>query len=118
MAVRGVYPVVIATITALTTATAISATSIPCGAVYFEADEGNSGKLYIGDSAVSATNYMAVISVTATATAAGNTLRGFWVQAPHLMGPGASNLDLKGFYVIGGAASQKLHVTYFERMGG
>lgn len=115
----GIQLKTLAVITAVTTAggTAISS-SLLVGSVYLEADEGNSGKVYIGDVNVSATRYMAVLEIVASATAQGTKQKGILISSPAPLGPGASNLDLSSIYALGSAASQKLHVTYLERMGG
>ncbi len=103
----GLGPQTLATITVGTTATAVDTTQL-AAQLYIEADGGNSGTIFVGDSNLSASRYM-------TNLAAG---KGFWVSAAWPSRPDHSNLQLNSFYVLGSAASQKVHITYFERLGG
>lgn len=110
MAISGVGPVTLAAITAATTTggTVLSATQILCATLIITADAGNSGSIYVGDANVSTTRYTAKLAANAS------------ISVPMISPsrPGASNLDLSKFYVLGSAASQKVQVTYFERLGG
>jgi hypothetical protein len=108
----GLGPKTIAAITAATSAggTQVVSTQTLCVSAYIEADGGNAGTIYVGDSNVSATRYV-------TNLAAG---KGIWIPNVFIgpSRPDASNLDLSLVYVIGSADTQKVHVSYFERLGG
>ena len=99
----------LATITCATTAggSAISTGQL-CTSVYLEADSGNSGNVYIGDINVASTRYMTVLSAG----------KGIMISADYPSKAGASNLQMSTIFSLGSAASQKLHVTFLERMGG
>ena len=105
----GIGPNVLATITAATTAggAAVIGTSQLCEMIVFTAVTGNSGTVYIGDSNISATRYMYALT-------SGQSIV---IQQNANNNPGNSNFQLSAFYAFGGAASQKLNVTYFERLG-
>lgn len=81
-----------------------------CATLYIQSDIGNGAKiLNIGTSAM--TTYGAAYSV---ALSAGQS----WTYtAPYPMKPGAAQLDISKFYVVGSAAGTVYHVSFLERMG-
>lgn len=101
-------PNTLAAVTAGTASATVLGGSQILASLYVEADGSNTSPIYLGDANTSTTRYM-------TNLAAG---KGIWISAPLPSRPDSSNLNLNLFYVITTAASQKVHVTYFERLGG
>jgi len=115
----GVAVTTLATITVGTTAVQATSTAGQLVAsVYIEADSGNTGTIYVGDSNVSTTRYMGALTVVGSGTAQGTNIKGMWITAPMPERAGASSLQLGSIYFVASAASQKVHVTYLDRMGG
>jgi len=113
-----VAPKTLSAVTVATTAggTVLSATSILCSYVRIEADAANTAatNIYVGDSNISSSRYSAALQV---ANAAGNAARYVeWYAPAEGTRPGATNIDLSKIYAICGTGSQKLQVTYIERM--
>lgn len=107
----GIGPVTLAQITVTTAGTRVqvSASKNSCVQVRFEAPAGNTGAgIYIGDSSVSATRYMAYIPKGTGIT---------FSMLNHGASPNSNEYDLTKFYVDGAANGDKLNVGYFERLG-
>lgn len=116
----GVALETIATITVGTAAVqCVASPGQLCQMVYIEADAGNTAGINVGDANVSTTRFMTVLNAIASATTGGTDQKGIWINpGSGSMRPGATNLNLGTIWFISSAAGQKIHVTYFERMGG
>lgn len=110
----GLGPTLVATITVGTTATAIGSGPLLCQQAYIEADLGNSGTVKVGDSTLTTALFMTVLANTAATNK-------IWLPNAPVVGanrPDHGNLDVNKVYLLGSAAGQVVHVTYFERLGG
>lgn len=105
----GIKPQTLAAITAATTAggTQVQSASQMCEAIVFCADFANTDKVLVGDVNISATRFM--VSLTAG--------QSYMLQINAANAPGMSNFELNGFYCAATTGTQKVHVTYFERLG-
>jgi hypothetical protein len=119
---QGYSGVALETISTITVGTAaVQCVASPgqlCGSAYIEADAANTAGINVGDVNVSTTRFMTILNAVASGTNPGTTQKGIWLFAPDPSKPGASNLNLGTIYFVSSAAGQKVHVTYFERMGG
>lgn len=87
----------------------LSANALYAQAIYLESIDSNTGSLYVGNSTVSATNYMKKL-------AAGG---GFSLNAAPgaFIGPDGGMLELSQLWVDSSTASQVLLVTYILHIG-
>ena len=76
----------------------VQSTSKNVAWISFQAESGNSGVIYVGDSTVSSTKYMAALDAKAS------------VFIPNLGVPGPYNLS--DFYVDSSGSSQNVQVAY------
>jgi hypothetical protein len=101
-------PVVIATITVATATTRVQVTDASgryfATSICFQADPANTGNLYIGDSAVTAANSMAIVPGGFYAVTADSRPRG-----------GADQFDIRDFYVDAETSGNKVRVLAFAQ---
>ena len=96
------------TVTTAGTRVALSATALYVGAVYIEAEEGNSGKIYVGDATVSSSKYASVL-------AAGES---FQIASEGVIGTGCEQsyyhdaINLAEIYIDASANNQSVQVSY------
>jgi len=83
-------------------------------AVYFEPLASNTGVIYIGDSAVSSTNYMARLTIPSTTANSSWSVTG----TPGQGRLGGVGLQLSNFYVDSSVSGEKVMVTYVYNTGG
>lgn len=102
----GVGPQTLPTITVGASVVQIDSLQL-CAGLYFVADVGNSGTVFIGDSLVSTSRYMQGLVAGAS----------LWIPMISPSRPGSSNIDVSKFYAVASTTGQKLHVTFFERLG-
>lgn len=110
----GVKPI-IATVTVATAGTRVRVTTsnIYVTSVYFEAlNSGNTGSIYIGDSAVSSTLYMSALT-------AGQGFRLTIDSNPTRPSDanGGPEINLSSLYVDGTTNGNKVQVSYITRVG-
>ena len=89
-------------------------TDIKPVAVYFEALASNTGQIYIGDSAVSSTNYMARLPIPSTTSAPS------WSLSTSAAGGriGGTGIQLSNLWVDSSVNGEKVLVTYVYETGG
>jgi len=108
----GVKPIV-AVKTVATAGTRVQAVSgnVYVTSCYFEALKTNTGVIYVGDSAVSSTNYIAALSAGV----------GFSFAADSFGRVGSANggteLNASTLYVDAGTSGDKVAFTYLQRLG-
>ena len=90
-------------------------TSIRPAAVYFETLGSNTGYIYIGDSAVSSTNYMVRLTPPSASSSPGFA---FNAPAAGLGRVGSSGLQLSDLWVDSSVNGEKVNVTYMYETGG
>jgi hypothetical protein len=106
------------TITVTTAGTRVrltSDTNIKPSAVYFEADDGNTGYIFVGTVAVASTIYMAKLGVVSSVG------QGFSLTAPGAGGgfkAGGQGIQLSDLYVDSTVNGEKVQVTYVYSTGG
>ena len=81
-------------------------------AIYFEAPATNTGQIYIGDSAVSSTNYFARLTIPSTVSAPSWQISG--VPGGRA---GSTALQLSNFWVDSSVSGDKVHITYLYSLG-
>lgn len=82
--------------------------------VHFEI-VGNTGTIYVGDSAVSSTNFMVVLAAGTAGRQAGYTLKAPGALAV-ARGVNGACFDLSKFYIDSAGTNTTCNVTYFSRL--
>jgi hypothetical protein len=83
----------------------ISATPILSPVVIITAAHGNSGNIYVGDSAVASNCYAAVLAAKSSYTITGPDINGH-----------TRDVDLSSIYIDGGTTNDDVQVAYLERV--
>lgn len=89
-------------------------TDIKPSAVYFEALSTNTGVIYIGDSSVSDTNYMARLTVPSASSSPSWSIS----ATPTGGRSGGTGIQLSNLWVDASVSGEKVMVTYVYELGG
>lgn len=99
------------TVTTAGTRVRTTATATWVVAIYFEAKDTNTGTIYIGDSAVSSSTYVAALT---PGSGYGITVDTYGRFGSSQGGP---ELQLNAWYADSSVSGEKVQVTYIERVG-
>jgi hypothetical protein len=91
-------------LTSAGTRQAISATPVYSPCVIVTAAHGNTGNIYVGDSAVASNRYAAVLAAKSSYVITGPVMGGF-----------EQLIDLSTIYIDGGTTNDDVQVAYFEK---